>query len=151
MGTQQRSQSHFRHVCELVQNGRIGKVHLVRTWFGANPHSDWIPDTVPPPGLDWDMWLGPAPWVPYNTQRHPYNFRYFRDYSGGLLTDWGVDEVLVVGSIAGTGALASAGIDVDQPQTMRQTGSDRALARARGTVDGDVDGVSLNVHARVPR
>lgn len=90
MGTQQRSQSHFRHVCELVQNGRIGKVNLVRTWFEGNPHCDWIPDSVPPPGLDWDMWLGPAPWVPYNTQRHPYNFRYFRDYSGGMLTDWGV-------------------------------------------------------------
>jgi predicted dehydrogenase len=90
MGTQQRSQDHFRHVCELVRNGRIGRVSLCRTWIGPNPHSDWVPDIIPPAGLDWDMWLGPAPWVPYNPQRHPYNFRYFRDYSGGLLTDWGV-------------------------------------------------------------
>ncbi len=115
MGTQQRSQSHFRHVCELVQNGRIGTVKLARTWFGSNPHSDWVPDTDPPPGLDWNMWLGPAPWVPYNPQRHPYNFRYFRDYSGGLLTDWGVH----LNDIAQWGM----GADMTGPHTIEAMGT----------------------------
>ncbi|NWG12792.1 MAG: hypothetical protein HXY20_04565, partial [Acidobacteria bacterium] len=51
---------------------------------------DWIPDEDPPATLDWNMWLGPAPWRRFNRKIHPYEFRYWRDYSGGLLTDWGV-------------------------------------------------------------
>jgi len=115
MGTQQRSQQHFRHVCELVQNGRIGKVKLVRTWFGPNPYQAWVPDSDPPPGLDWDMWLGPAPWVPFNPLRHPYNFRYFRDYSGGLMTDWGIH----LNDIAQWGM----GADYTGPRSVEATGT----------------------------
>ncbi len=91
MGTQQRSdQKQFRHACELVRNGRIGEVNRVVCFFGPNPYQAWVPDEDPPPYLDWDLWLGPAPWRRFNRFIHPYNFRYFRDYSGGLLTDWGV-------------------------------------------------------------
>jgi predicted dehydrogenase len=91
MGTQQRSdQKQFLHACELVRNGRIGEVKRAVSFFGANPHRAWQADEAPPPHLDWDMWLGPAPWRPFNSAIHPFNFRYFRDYSGGLLTDWGV-------------------------------------------------------------
>lgn len=115
MGTQQRSQPHFKHACELVRNGRIGKVNLVRTWFGQNPRQEWIPDSDPPPGLDWDMWLGPAPWVPFNEKRHPYYFRYFRDYSGGRMTDWGVH----LNDIAQWGM----GMDHTGPRTVEATGT----------------------------
>ncbi len=80
----------FRHACELVRNGRIGTLERVVCFFGANPQADYVPDENPPDYLDWDLYLGPAPWRPYNPLIHPYNFRYFRDYSGGLLTDWGV-------------------------------------------------------------
>ncbi|MBI4559265.1 MAG: Gfo/Idh/MocA family oxidoreductase [Candidatus Hydrogenedentes bacterium] len=91
MGTQQRSdQKQFLHACELVRNGRIGEVKRAVCFFGPNPRVDYTPNEDPPPGLDWNLYLGPAPWRPFNKQIHPYNFRYWRDYSGGLLTDWGV-------------------------------------------------------------
>jgi predicted dehydrogenase len=89
VGSQQRSESNFRFACELVRNGYIGKVHTVRTGFGYGPTCGWEPDQDPPPGLDWNMWLGPAPYVPYTPRRCLYDFRWFYDYSGGKMTDWG--------------------------------------------------------------
>ena len=88
-GSQQRSSGEFQQAVSLVRSGRIGKVSHVKVGIGGSPTSGWEPDSEPPPGLDWDMWLGPAPWVPYNKLRHPYTFRYFFDYSGGMMTDWG--------------------------------------------------------------
>lgn len=88
-GSQQRSGSEFHRACTLVRNGCIGEVKNAQVGIGAGPDGDWIPDEEPPPGLDWDLWLGPAPRVPYNRLRHPYNFRWFFDYSGGKMTDWG--------------------------------------------------------------
>jgi predicted dehydrogenase len=88
-GSQQRSEENFRFACELVRSGRIGKLHTVRVGIGGGPTSGWEPNTDPPPELDWNMWLGPAPWAPYNPQRCIYNFRWFWDYSGGKMTDWG--------------------------------------------------------------
>ncbi len=91
MGTQQRGdQGHFCHACELVRNGRIGELERVVCYFGANPHHGFVANEEPPPYLDWEYYLGPAPFRPYNRLIHPYNFRFFRDFSGGLLTDWGV-------------------------------------------------------------
>jgi predicted dehydrogenase len=91
VGTQQRSdQKQFLHACELVRNGRIGQLQKIVCFFGPNPQIAYVPNEEPPPYLDWDRYLGPAPWRPFNRMIHPYNFRYFRDYSGGLLTDWGV-------------------------------------------------------------
>jgi predicted dehydrogenase len=88
-GSQQRSSSEFREACEFVRSGRIGKVDQVYVGIGTGPASDWVADSDPPPELDWNMWLGPAPWVPHNRLRHPYSFRWFFDYSGGKMTDWG--------------------------------------------------------------
>ncbi len=90
MGTQQRSDWWFRHACELVRNGRIGYVNRCVCFIGENPQSDWLPNEAPPSHLDWDMWLGPAPWREYHGGIHPASFRFYRDYSGGTLTDWGV-------------------------------------------------------------
>ena len=89
-GSWQRSQQHFRFGCELVRNGRIGKVHTVRVGL---PHGNSIDNrgTQPAPvpaGFDYEMWLGPAPWRPYNPSRCHWNFRWISDYSGGQLTDW---------------------------------------------------------------
>ncbi|MBM3474993.1 MAG: Gfo/Idh/MocA family oxidoreductase [Armatimonadetes bacterium] len=88
-GSQQRSGREFQQAVSLVRSGRIGKVHTVHAGIGGGPTSGWEPDSEPPPGLDWNLWLGPAPWVPYNKLRCFYNFRWFLDYSGGILTDWG--------------------------------------------------------------
>ena len=89
-GSWQRSQRHFRYACELVRNGRIGKVHTVRvglpTGNGIKEGSTQPCD--PPKGFDYNRWLGPAPWRPYNPSRCHWNFRWILDYSGGQLTDW---------------------------------------------------------------
>ena len=92
MGTQQRSGVHFQKAVKLVQDGAIGKVSRVKTWnFGnESPAGMGRPrDTEPPPGLDWDFWLGPAPKAPFNGNRFIHTFRWFWDYSGGMITDWG--------------------------------------------------------------
>ncbi len=88
-GSQQRSANNFRYACELVRNGRIGKLRHVSTSVGRNNQIGWEPDSDPPAGLDWNMYLGPAKWVPFNKRRFIWDFRWFYDYSGGNLTDWG--------------------------------------------------------------
>jgi predicted dehydrogenase len=93
-GSQQRSDHHFRHACELVLNGRIGKLHTVTCGlpggtpdFGKTGH---LTDTVAvPKNFDYDLWLGPAPQAPYCPARTHVNFRWILDYSGGMVTDWG--------------------------------------------------------------
>ena len=89
VGSQQRSWRDFRFACELVRNGRIGKVSTVRV---ALPRGDnWTGPLVPSPvpdGLDYDMWLGPAPWKPYCKWAVHGNFRWMSDYAGGPITDW---------------------------------------------------------------
>lgn len=90
-GSWQRSVRNFRYACELVRNGRIGKVHTVRVGL---PYGYSIADmggfglAPVPEGFDYDMWLGPAPRVPYVPNRCHWNFRWVSDYSGGQLTDW---------------------------------------------------------------
>ncbi len=104
VGTQQRSGIHFQKAVELVQGGMIGKVTFVRTWNYSNDYPQGIgnpPDSEPPPTLDWDMWLGPAPKVPFNANRFGVGdrwstFRYFWDYAGGYMTDWGVHLIDIV-------------------------------------------------------
>jgi predicted dehydrogenase len=91
VGSQQRSDSRFRLACELVRNGRVGKVKLVETRIGGiDPAAVGPFKKEPvPQGLDWDFWLGPAPKVDYIPQRCHYEFRWWYDYSGGKMTDWG--------------------------------------------------------------
>lgn len=93
-GSQQRSDAHFRLACELVRSGRIGKVHTVRAGIsGVNLRGEVTPDCDPPAELDFDFWLGPAPKRPYNPQHVHYNFRFFWDYSGGQMTNWGAHHL----------------------------------------------------------
>jgi predicted dehydrogenase len=90
-GSQQRSDSRFRFACELVRNGRIGKLHTIRVEIPRNTRPnpiDWRVEEVPE-GFDYDMWLGPAPWAPYTKHRCHYEFRFIFDYSGGQITNWG--------------------------------------------------------------
>ncbi len=88
-GTQQRSSQKFRLACELVRNGRIGKLLRVRVFVPAGIQGGpFSPQTVPS-NLDWDFWLGPAPKVDYLKERCHSNFRWWFDYAGGPVTDWG--------------------------------------------------------------
>ncbi len=89
VGSQQRSSDNFRFGCELVRSGRIGKLEWVRVRIGGGPACGFEAPQPPPPGLDWDFWLGPAPWAEYTPRRCHYDFRWIYDYSGGKMTDWG--------------------------------------------------------------
>ncbi len=104
-GTQRRSSAQFRFICELVRNGRIGKFQRALGTIGANnkeaPPSDWQPMPVPE-WLDYDMWLGPAPWAPYHKDRCLYTFRFGLDYSGGQTTNLGAHVIDVVQWANGT-------------------------------------------------
>ena len=86
-GSQQRSGRDFHRACELVRNGRIGKILKVEVGLPTGGSSDNKAVVPVPEGLDWDFWLGPAPWVPFRGVYH-WNWRWMMDYSGGQLTDW---------------------------------------------------------------
>jgi len=88
--TEDRSVDVYHRMCELVRNGRIGKVHTIRVELPSGPNTPGDPKPMPvPEGFDYNMWLGPAPWAPYTKDRCHWNFRWIQDYSGGQLTDWG--------------------------------------------------------------
>lgn len=92
MGTQRSSSDVLKEAAAFVRSGQLGKIRLVRAWA----YLDWVggignpPDGDPPAGVDYDMWLGPAPLRPFNPNRFHFNFRWHWDYAGGLMTDWGV-------------------------------------------------------------
>ena len=92
-GSQQRSSGEFRLACELVRSGRIGRVEQVNVNVGGPSFPKLFPEEPVPAGFLWDMWLGPAPWAPYNAERcsgdYGGGWRMVRDYSGGMMTDWG--------------------------------------------------------------
>ena len=88
-GSMQRSDGRYRLACELVRNGRVGNVHTVEARIGDNPIGGPFPTEHVPEGLDWDFWQGSTPDVSYVKQRCHYEFRWWYEYSGGKLTDWG--------------------------------------------------------------
>jgi predicted dehydrogenase len=114
-GTQHRSSPHFREAQEIVQSGALGKVNWVRVWNYANLFPQGIgrePDSDPPAGLDWDFYVGPAPLVPYNRKRFLVTYRWFWDYSGGYITDFGTHRLDTVQQVMGVSA----------PQTIAASG-----------------------------
>ena len=114
VGIQQRSGAHFQRAAQAVREGAIGKVHFAQCWnhnFSASNRGMGHPADAPvPDGLDWEMWLGPAPKIPYNPARR--NFRAFWDYAGGELTNWCVHLLDVVHFTLG----------VDAPLTVASSG-----------------------------
>lgn len=92
VGQWQRSQQHFRDAMNFVHSGKLGKIRLVKAWA----YQGWMksipvePDAPVPAGVHYDKWLGPAPKRAFNPNRFHFNFRWYWDYAGGLMTDWGV-------------------------------------------------------------
>ncbi|QXD14647.1 Gfo/Idh/MocA family oxidoreductase [Rhodocaloribacter litoris] len=95
VGQWQRSGTHYEDAIAMVRSGALGRIRLVKVWA----YQGWMrpvpvqPDGDPPLGVDYAMWLGPAPARPFNPNRFHFNFRWFWDYAGGLMTDWGVHEI----------------------------------------------------------
>jgi predicted dehydrogenase len=134
VGTQQRSGVHFQKAVELIHKGHIGKISFVRTWNYGNAFPEGIgnpPDSDPPKELDWDSWLGPARKVPFNANRfgvHPdrfSSFRWFWDYAGGMMTDWGVHLLDIV----------HWGMKAEVPQSVSSQGGKLYLQDNRETPD----------------
>jgi predicted dehydrogenase len=95
VGQWQRSGTHYAAAIDYVRSGKLGRVRLVKVWA----YQGWMkpvavqPDGPAPDGVNYDRWLGPAPSRPFNPNRFHFNFRWFWDYAGGLMTDWGVHEI----------------------------------------------------------
>jgi predicted dehydrogenase len=110
MGTHQRSATHYADAVEYVKSGKLGNIRLVRAWA----YLDWkgetpvVPDEPVPDGVDYDMWLGPAPARPFNKNRFHFTFRWYWDYSGGLMTDWGAHMIDIANWAMGIKAPSSA-------------------------------------------
>lgn len=121
-GSQQRSSPEFWQACMLVRNGFIGQVREVHVGIPTPNHPGPLDaDSSPPSNLDYDRWLGPAAWRAYNTKRVHYNFRFWWDYSGGQMTNWGAHHLDIAQwglgmddsgpvSIAGTAAFHPEGV-----------------------------------------
>ena len=92
VGMWQRSSKHWFEASEVVKSGLLGDVHLVKAWIykGYDEPYPVRENTEAPDYVDYDMWLGPAPQRPFNPNRFHYNFRWWWDYAGGAMTDWGV-------------------------------------------------------------
>ena len=131
VGTQQRSSDHFRKAVEEVRSGKLGKVFWVQTWNFENISPVGMgeeSDAATPPYVDYDRWLGPAPERPFNLNRFHLLFRWYFDYAGGMMSDWGVhlnDIVLwALGDQAPKAVYTNGGIwttddDRDTPDTLQ--------------------------------
>lgn len=121
VGSQQRSDTRFRTACELVRNGRLGKLTRVEAHLPGGPQGGPFNVMPVPSDFDWDMWLGPAPQADYVKERTHGNFRQWLDYSGGMMTDWGAHHNDI--SQWGIGADGSGPIAVEAINGKRNVGN----------------------------
>jgi len=104
---QHRSAPHYQEVQHIVQSDELGEVRYVRVWNYVNMFPfgiGHVPDSDPPRGLDWDFYLGPAPNVPFNKNRFLRYYRWFWDYAGGWITDFGTHRLDTVQQVMGVEA-----------------------------------------------
>lgn len=121
VGSQQRSDGRFRLACELVRNGRIGRIKRVEARLPNGARGGPFEVQPVPDGFDWEMWLGPAPWTEYLPQRTHGSFRHWYEYSGGMITDWGAHHLDIV--------QWGLGMDSSGPVAVESMGELPAMAR----------------------
>jgi predicted dehydrogenase len=114
VGQWQRSDPHWLEAVDFIRSGKLGKIRLVRVYSyqGWNTSIPVVADEPVPSGVDYDMWLGPAENRPFNRNRFHFTFRWFWDYAGGLMTDWGVHLL----------DFALFGMDVTTPKSVMAMG-----------------------------
>lgn len=117
-GQWQRSQQHFRDAVDFIRTGQLGNIRTVKVWCyqGWMKPAPKVADSEPPAGVDYAMWLGPAQKRNFNASRFHFNFRWFWDYAGGLMTDWGVHLM----------DYAIFGMNADVPKTVSALGGNFA-------------------------
>ncbi len=146
-GTQQRSSRRFHDTAEFIRNGGLGKLERIDILIPANNKytgASWKAEPVPA-GLDWDLWLGPAPWAPFNRQACHYNFRFNLDYAAGQVTNWGVHYI----------DIAQWALGMDESGPVEVTGDGEFPTSGLFTTATKVDftcryasGVALRCHTR---
>lgn len=127
VGQQQRSGQIWNDIMKLMKSGKLGEIHTTKIWanfnYGLGPNRQ--PDTPVPPGLDYELWLGPAPARPYNQARSHGVWRHFWDYGGGLMTDFGahlIDMALWVKDITSPPETVLAyGVRLEKPELAKET------------------------------
>jgi len=136
-GTQQRSNDRFRLACELVRNGRIGELRTINVWSPASTAGGPTAPVPVPEGIDYEMWLGPAPSVPYTEDRCSNKYWWFiSDYALGFIAGWGIHPLDI--------ALWGAGDRVTGPVDVEGTGVFPEAGVADTAVDWDVHFTFLN-------
>ena len=127
MGVQQRGYPHYIKALEILHSDRLGKIALVESWnvHSSGSRTGRAADSDPPPGYDWDRWLGPAPYVPFNRSR--LNNSWWFDYAGGMMTNWAIHHIDIIlwamkahvpGTVAGPGGKFVVDDLADTPDTM---------------------------------
>ena len=111
VGNQQRSCQWFREAVAIAQSGILGGKLTATCFIGKGPSGGPFQPADPPPGLNWDLWLGQAPYVPYMPQRCHGSFRWWLEYSGGKLTDWGAHHIDI--AQWGLGALDTGPVEIE--------------------------------------
>jgi predicted dehydrogenase len=136
-GSMQRSAREFRVAVELIRNGVIGPVRRIDVAVGGPGVPCDLPEESMEPGLDWDRWLGPAPWRPYNSilsprgiNNHYPNWRNYREYGGGMVTDWGAHHFDI--AQWGLAADSSGPVEIIPPSDWRTAQSGVKLRYANG-------------------
>jgi predicted dehydrogenase len=151
-GSQQRSEGTFRTAVELVRNGRIGQLKAVYVNIGGPSRPCDLPEEKEEPGLDWDRWLGPAPVRPYNSvlsprglHKHFPNWREYREYSGGMMTDWGAHHFDI--AQWGLGMDRSGPVEIIPPDDPKaQRGVKYVYANGVPVIHAEVDGDGRKVN-----
>jgi predicted dehydrogenase len=150
-GSQQRSGAHYIQAVELIQNGRLGEVHRIEAGMQRNIFPGLKPTALAgglTSALDWNMWLGPAKEVPFDPFRCIYNFRWFRDYSGGQMTNWGwiVNEPApsTVSGAGGRFALTDGGETPDIQQVTYRF--NKTVVTWTTSEAGEGDPLTLNIY-----
>ena len=129
IGTQQRSGEHFQKAVKLVQDGKLGRISMTRTWNFSNEAPGGCGKPADrdeaPKGVDYDRWLGPAPKRPFNSARFHGTFRWFYDYAAGMIGDWNVHLQDII----------HWAMDVTAPKSVHAAGGKFALDDIRDTPD----------------
>lgn len=125
-GQWQRSQQHFKDAVDFVHSGQLGNIRTVKVWcyIAWKKPIPYVADSAVPAGVDYDRWLGPATKRPFNANRFHFTFRWFWDYAGGLMTDWGVHllDYALLGMKATTpNSIVSMGGNFADPSSPQET------------------------------